>query len=262
MKSNLQDLAFGLINKGLSLNAVNCYRETPLMCAIAAKNISLVEECLLVHGKTLDLNTQDKDNRTLLHYAVMERATSIIEKLLQLGADPDIKNSKGATPLQLAFANEDHNGIQILFKARPNTKLNVFSTGDADSALHVAVKIESIWLLNLCLERGLKINCSNALGKTPLHLAIEKKNYDIIKILLESDKSCDIVNVSDRDGKTFLHRAVEENDLEVVKRLVEYGALVKIYDGNGKTPIDIADEKNFYKVSNFLRVSIYWIKGI
>lgn len=253
MVNDSEALTVALINLGLSLNAVNFYGETPLMSSIVYQKYQLIGTCLLKYGKTLDLNIQDHQGKTLLHWAVIKKATSIIEKLLELGANPDIKTNKGESPLQLAFANEYFDGISILYKARPNTNLNLLSRGDGGSALHMAVKIQSTWMVKLCLDHGLKINCPDIYATTPLHIAIEKKNFEIIEILLKSDKSRNIVNISDTNGKTFLHRAVEGGDLKLVKCLVEYGALIHIYDGNGKTPIDLAEEKNFKKISFFLK---------
>lgn len=247
MRTNSEELAVALIIQGLSLDAVNCYGETPLIVSITHNNCQLTLRCLFKYGKMLDLNIQDNDGQTLLHWAVMIKAISIIRKLIELGVDPEIKNNKGETPLHLAFIKEYLDGIRTLFKTRPDTNLNLFSSGNSRSALHLAVKLESIWMVKLCLNQGLKINCCDTYAKTPLHKAIAKKNFEIIKILLESDISRDVVNLSDRNGQTFLHRAVEEGDLEVVKCLVEYGALIHIYDGNEKTPIDIAEEKNSIK---------------
>ena len=53
---------------------------------------------LLENGK-FDLNKQDQQGRTLLHYTGSRGQIDMIELLLEKGADPNIKDKNGNTPL-------------------------------------------------------------------------------------------------------------------------------------------------------------------
>ena len=44
------------------------------------------------------------------------------------------------------------------------------------------------------------------------------------------------------DGNTALHQAVQRNDLDMIKVLAKNGANLGLYNWNGQTPIDIAED--------------------
>ncbi len=65
------------------------------------------------------------------------------------------------------------------------------------------------------------LNMKNKNGKTPLHLAVEKSNYDMVEALLK--KGCKI-NEQDKDGNTPLHLSVKNQDDKLSNVLVNNGA--------------------------------------
>lgn len=74
------------------------------------------------------------------------------------------------------------------------------------------------------------INAYNSLGKTPLIAAIENRQTDVIRTLLESS---DIdVNKVDKNGDTPLLKAIKQDDVEMVKLLLNYPKI----DLNKKSP--------------------------
>ena len=64
-------------------------------------------------SKKVDLNAQDEDGWTALHFAVMANAASSVKALLAAGAKTDIKNSDGDTAEMLAQGSKA--GIKKLF---------------------------------------------------------------------------------------------------------------------------------------------------
>ena len=51
---------------------------------------------------------------------------------------------------------------------------------------------------------------------------------------------------------TALHLAIERNELEVVKFLLRQGAETSIKNGEGKTPLDLAEELNHTEIIDVL----------
>ncbi len=67
------------------------------------------------------------------------------------------------------------------------------------------------------------INGQNSEGWTPLHLACDIGNLEVVEWLL--DRKAD-PNIPNFDGKTPLAKAAEFGDLQIVKLLVEHKANV------------------------------------
>ena len=84
--------------------------------------------------------------------------------------------------------------------------------------------------------------------RTPLYMSIEKKNINLIKLLLKSEdinvneKSYHFSNNSQIHAKTALHLAAEIGDLEIIKLLLEKKEIdINIEDSQGKKPIDYSN---------------------
>lgn len=111
-----------LIKKGIDINLCNTHGQNGAMQSyrVHLKNSFL----LLLDCLSLNVNHQDNQGDTLLHYCikkvyaldysiderlqyVYEPMYSVIEKLLTKKANPTIKNNEGKTPLDLALCMED-----------------------------------------------------------------------------------------------------------------------------------------------------------
>lgn len=73
--------------------------KTLLMHAVINKNLEIVD-FLLEHR--IDVNLQDDIGYTALHYAALENLTGVGEKLIQKGADINSKDIHGNSPLWTA----------------------------------------------------------------------------------------------------------------------------------------------------------------
>lgn len=90
--------------------------------------------------------------------------------------------------------------------------------------------------LQKLIEAGADVNIKNKDGKTPLHIAIENKHCDCVKILLASQKIN--LNATDNERKTPLHYAVEKNDIASLRLLIHCtGVDFCALDDQGFAPI-------------------------
>lgn len=53
----------------------------------------------LLENSVQNLNTRDKLGRTLLHYSSCKSQVEIVQQLLEKGANPNLKDKNGNTPL-------------------------------------------------------------------------------------------------------------------------------------------------------------------
>ncbi|MGO9116839.1 MAG: ankyrin repeat domain-containing protein [Desulfomonilaceae bacterium] len=126
--------------------------------------------------------------------------------------------------------------VEILLKqgANPNAV-----DDDLDSALTIAAFIHDIKLVKLLTSHGADVNYRNHNGLTPLHdaaFASLKAAQEIGRILL--DQGAD-VNAFDSLGRTPLMCAVDKRNVDLVKILLERGADATRRNSNGERALDL-----------------------
>jgi tetratricopeptide (TPR) repeat protein len=85
------------------------------------------------------------------------------------------------------------------------------------------------------------VNARTSGGSTPLHLAVGKKQLELIKLLLANGAN---VNATTRNGFTPLHVAAFVNDANAARVLISNGADIRAKAINGSTPLQLAIKKN------------------
>lgn len=130
---------------------------------------------------TRDLTTGD----TGLHVVVSRRDVLWVKFLLQRGANPNVRNNKGLTPLQLATQLGFIEGAEEL------------------------------------IRKGAQVNVADSQGETPLIAAVHQRNVEMVRRLLEEGADPDRNDNSGRSardyvqlmtGNTLLEREFAAND--------------------------------------------------
>jgi ankyrin repeat protein len=186
---------------------------------------------LLEMGAQIDV--EDKKGWTPLHCAASAGHTVKVTDLLMKGADVEAVNKNGQRPADLAKNEETEN----LLLAWPNNQklINEQKKFIADSIFGY---IQDIVFL---LGRGVNINCKHDNGMTALHWAIFKGHKDIITLLLE--KGADF-NAKDNSGWTALHFAAHNGYTDIVKELLINGANVAAVNVYGNKASALARNKD------------------
>jgi ankyrin repeat protein len=87
------------------------------------------------------------------------------------------------------------------------------------------------------IEDGASIEAKGENKKTPLILAVEKKNRDIVEYLL--DKKADL-SAQDNNGQTPLHKSSLNSDTSIMALLIQAGANLEAQTKKGATPLHFA----------------------
>ena len=111
-----------LLNMGSNINVIDDFKRTPLIYASANGQNGIVK-CLLDHGAIVSIKCDDNFNA--LFYACQYDFDYIVEILLKSGANPDIVNDFGDTPLGWAKKTK----IKKLLKCSLIICLNNFQIG-------------------------------------------------------------------------------------------------------------------------------------
>jgi hypothetical protein len=149
-----------------------------------------------------------------LHLAVKYGHLDIVKLLVKNGADVNLKNSEGSTPLHIV--------------------------GGDDEAVRVA---------EFLIENGANINLKNEYGNTPLHNAVAY--WRIKTVILFVLNGADI-NLKDRHGNTALHLAVATGYSAMVKFLADNMPNMNLKNRDGQTALDIAIKRRYTDIVEIL----------
>ena len=130
--------------------------------AVDKSDLTTVKE--LYNKNSTIIDARDiSDGHTALHTAIKRRDGGWLRYLLSLGANPNLSDRKGVTPLMLASQLGFVEGVEML------------------------------------AQKGAKVDQSNDAGETPLILAVHKRDLPMVRILLAAGADPDR---SDNAGRT------------------------------------------------------------
>jgi len=96
------------------------------------------------------------------------------------------------------------------------------------------------------IDLGCDLNLSDNNRRTPLMVAIQSRNYELSKLLIDKSvtRQCDI-NLQDVDGRCALYYATEQNFVEVVDYLIKHNCDLHL-SVSGFSPFYRAMDYQFY----------------
>ena len=183
---------------------------------------------------------------------MLEFPSRMVESCLRAGADPNMRNDRGLSPLHYA-AMMRVGDVEALLDAGARASSG---TGLAGTPLHMAAAYgdhpESVRLL---IQAGASVNSTDSEGETPLHRAAYMGRAEVLEELLRAGASLDAKNVR---GGTPLHAVAlrlgegrpprptgtrfvsdrTEGPL-IIEALLSAGASPRATDGSGRAPVDI-----------------------
>jgi len=128
-------------------------------------------------GSTL-INTRDSTNgQTALHIVTARRDVGWMEFLLAKGADPNIGDNRGTTPMMLAA-----------------------NLGFADG-------------ISLLVDKGARVDETGVTGETPLVIAVHRRDINMMRILLKAGANPDRADSSGRSARDYATLEGADNPL-------------------------------------------------
>ena len=211
----------------------------------------------LLHDPSLSLDAAETGTgRTALHYAAENGHSDIVTILLEHGADSNLVDSDGRTPISLAtkargphaFLSLLRQGGDIGAKDLKGYTMIHHAAKNGNVAALIALK-ERLEMSDASLPSEQNflqaISQKSAIGKTPLHLAVAGGSFDVLRLLLDSD--CDPKALM-YDDSTALHcvvgnRSLKSSHVIIVNLLLGHRVDPCHPRRDGATPLHIMIER-------------------
>ncbi|VEP17398.1 Ankyrin repeat protein,protein kinase family protein [Hyella patelloides LEGE 07179] len=219
-----------------------------LVCIIRTKNTGNLKRMIanmtdiskiINNEKIRDKLQYARDGNMLLHDAVWNNNYEIVQLLINLGIDLDVKGRDGKTPLFSAIERNyvDMTELLITHGADTNLKNNY-----GDTPLFNAINRKNIEIVELLLIHGADVNAKDNNGQTPLLNITKTRNIknrkEIVQLLLDRDAN---VNATTKHGETPLLNITKtrniKNRKEIVQLLLDRDANVNAQDKYGNSPL-------------------------
>ncbi|KAM6224350.1 ankyrin repeat domain-containing protein 55 [Rhynchocyon petersi] len=226
-----------LLKMGANINMQDAYGRTSLCLATY---LGWLEGCVSLLRNGAKHNIPDKNGRLPLHAATAEPDVRLLTVLLQQSNLSEInhQDNEGMTPLHWAAFHNQPQHTQILLKKGADPTL---VDKDFKTALHWAVQSGNKILCSIILSHHQGpsiINYDDESGKTCAHIAAAAGFRDIIHELARVPE-CNL-QALDVDDRTPLHWAAAAGKAECVQSLLELGMDSNLCDINESTPLAYA----------------------
>lgn len=223
-----------------------------LRIAIRKRNVEQVRDILRMRPRL-----RCSEGAQMLWSVIMDHP-EIGEMLVRSGADLDERNQTNNTNLFLYVASKsNHDEYQRLALLMLERGANVnFRTNNGDTALHLAVRNESIALVEALVERGLSVDIANADRETAICIAAKSiKAKEMLKFMVEQ-RPIDKKKRNKRvlDTIEFLICA-EKDETKAIGELLKFGVDVNERSDCGLTPMSLAVARG---KSNLVSFSLFF----
>jgi ankyrin repeat protein len=159
-----------------------------------------------------------------------------VERLLERGVDPNVRDDQGQTALLVAMREPSPKVVEVLI-ASPKVNVELRNSKDESPLMLAALKGQQDVVMKL-IARDADINKP---GWAPLHYAATNGHVAIMKVLLEKHA---FIDAQSPNGTTPLMMAAMYGSSEAVKLLVDEGADQAMKNQQGMTALDFAKKAN------------------
>lgn len=143
---------------------------------------------------------------TALHLAIVRGNATLLERVIELGAEPNRRTDKGMFALGIAIV---HKAPPEVFAVLERAGVDLFAANDAGfNALHAACEIGNVWAIRWLVERQHGLEPRTKRGHTPLQIACALGHLEAAQAMVELGADADAASpdgdalaIAKRQGK-------------------------------------------------------------
>ena len=176
----------------------------------------------LRRGNHIDINyrSHHAHRQSALMTAALYNHPAAIDYLMHAGADPEIREKSGLTPVH-AVTMLGHAGSLRALLDHEHVNVNLPHSDGYTPVFRCIIhkESESIEILRILIEHGADLNVVGPGGMTPLLLAVEKKNVAAVEMITRYRDRVN-VNHANHVGLTAVHMAAAHSRTERGKTIL------------------------------------------
>jgi ankyrin repeat protein len=278
------DICKMLIESGSNINICDLEKRSSLMIACEYFHENIIQ-LLLENGANPDLSTDDgktallfvtekeseemvslilsysrnkkelinkhyEENRNPLTMSQFHQKNNILKIFIDNGADVNVKNIYGFTPLIQACLQRD---LEIVLKLiQTGVDINMKSDSGLNSLMTASINGNED-IVKTLIDKHADVYTINDFGYTPLMFAVENNNEKVVELLLPFSEN---INEQNDDKYTALMFACINKNKNIIKMLLNSGVNPDLKNKYGETALMILCEngKNYDVVNELLKV--------
>jgi ankyrin repeat protein len=266
------DIVEKLIEFGCDVNDANKKGDNALIPACQKGSVNIVELLLNANISTNCFNL-NRDNAVMI--CCRSNQSKILEILLHRLNKDQLKDVlewcadiDGFNPLLSSTEMDNYECVKICLKYGADIEFKTKEDNDiiaGGASVHIACMYGCFKTLKLLNSMGVNMNSRSHDGSTPLHVAIKKKQSEIIKYLIES---CEIdLTLCDNNGKTpeFYAKSAGNEEtyneffadkLSIIMSNIFYNDDVEIKNGIIDTIKQYDNDNGFYEFNDIMKTKI------
>ena len=216
----------------------------PLLEAAMSGDRTVVNALL---DRGADIDAAAGDGTTALHWAAQNDDLAMLELLLDSGAAPDPATRFGVTPLELAANNGNAAAIERLIAAGADANA---PSREGQTPLMTAAASGRVAAVEALLARGARVDAAEAWrGQTALMWAAGEGHLEVVRKLVEAGAN---VAAKSKSGYTPLLFAVRNAQIDTLRFLLEQGASANDLAPDGTSALNVAVVNAFYEAASVL----------
>lgn len=171
-----------------------------------------------------------------LHRAAEADRSDLVLSLLKRGANPDQKDGRGWTALNVAAFFGNAGVVVTLLTAKAN--IEATTAINRYTALHTAADSGHLAVVEPLLWKGADVTAVTGKGWTALNVATYAGHHDVVSSLL--DRGANVHATTTKGGWTALHTAAERGSVPITLLLLKKGADTKAVTKKGLNALHCA----------------------
>ncbi|KAI4234159.1 MAG: hypothetical protein LQ349_003966 [Xanthoria aureola] len=237
----------------IDVNAIDTKLDdkTPLMLAIFYGRKDIVP--MILHSPRLDINMHTGQSMTTaLSLAASYNHPRMIRQILAVPNIDVNKRDHWSTPLTHAATAGFVSVVEALLDHGADPEIQEGPNHATGTPLNRAIDYGHLAVVRLLLQRGANPRVLDTYNRTIIHSAAVNGQDETLRVLFEKPTGVDI-NAQGTNGRTALHDAAYFNYCSTITILFEHGARTDIHDGADRSPLGVAKDMNNLEALELLR---------